>query len=126
MVCILLYNRCVIESTAFYCLGAGFIGSHLIDHLLQRNLGRVILLDNFNDYYSPVIKQRNVALLEEKYPLRVLDGSFIIVRGSINDEELLTMIFTKYKVTHIAHLAVSDRQRSTDGQRCRIFSLRRH
>jgi UDP-glucose 4-epimerase len=66
----------------------------------------VILLDNFNDYYSPIIKQRNVALLEARYPTRVLDGSFIIIRGSINDEELLKMIFNKYKITHIAHLAV--------------------
>jgi hypothetical protein len=66
----------------------------------------VILLDNFNDYYSPLIKQRNVTLLENKYPTRILDGSFIIIRGSINDEDLLTMIFTRYKITHIAHLAV--------------------
>jgi UDP-glucuronate 4-epimerase len=87
-------------------LGAGFVGSHLIDRLLELNLGQVILLDNFNDYYSPVIKQRNVALLEAQYPTRVLDGNFIIIRGSINDEELLKMIFNKYKITHIAHLAV--------------------
>jgi UDP-glucuronate 4-epimerase len=87
-------------------LGAGFVGSHLIDRLLEFNLGRVILLDNFNDYYSPIIKQRNVALLEARYPTRVLDGSFIIIQGSITDEELLKMIFNKYKITHIAHLAV--------------------
>lgn len=92
---------------SFIFLGAGFVGSHLIDHLLERNLGRVILLDNFNDYYSPLIKQRNVKLLEEKYPTKIIDGTLIIVRGSINDEELLSMIFIKYKITHIAHLAVS-------------------
>ena len=87
-------------------LGAGFVGSHLIDELLRRNLGRVILLDNFNDYYSPLIKQRNVTILEEKYPTKILDGSLIIIRGSINDENLLTTVFNKYKITHIAHLAV--------------------
>jgi len=90
----------------FFYLGAGFVGSHLIDRLLEFNLGRVILFDNFNDYYSPVIKQRNVALLEARYPIRVLDGSFIIIRGNINDKELLEMVFNKYKITHIAHLAV--------------------
>ena len=88
------------------CSGADFIGSHLIDRLLSLGLGRVILLDNFNDYYSPAIKQRNVEYLQARYPTRVLDGGLIIVRGSINDEGLLKLIFSKDKVTHIAHLAV--------------------
>ncbi|CAF1271650.1 unnamed protein product [Rotaria sordida] len=96
--------------------GAGFIGSHLIDHLLELNLGHVILLDNFNDYYSPRIKQRNISLLEARYSTRVLDGSFIIIRGNINDEELLKMIFNKYKITHIAHLAALAGVRSSTSQ----------
>ncbi|CAF1059982.1 unnamed protein product [Rotaria sp. Silwood1] len=96
--------------------GAGFIGSHLIDRLLELNLGHVILLDNFNDYYSPVIKQRNVTLLKTRYSTRLLDGSFIIIRGNINDEELLKMIFNKYKITHIAHLAALAGVRSSTTQ----------
>lgn len=88
-------------------LGAGFVGSHLVHRLLELNLGRVILLDNFNDYYSPLVKQRNVALLESCFPARVLDRSLIVMRGSINDVELLQMLFNKYEITHIAHLAVS-------------------
>ena len=99
-------NRRAPDWSVVLSIGAGFIGSHLIDHLLQRQLGRVILLDNFNDYYSPIIKQGNVALLERTYPDELLNGNFIIIRGSINDEELLTMIFNQYKITHIAHLAV--------------------
>jgi hypothetical protein len=67
----------------------------------------VILLDNFNDYYSPIIKQYNVNFLKERHSTRILDSSFIIIEGSINDEELLKIIFDKYKITHIAHLAVS-------------------
>lgn len=90
-----------------FCIGAGFVGSHLIDRLLGLNLGRVILLDNFNDYYPPILKQRNVEYLRERYPNSVLDGSLIIVRGDINDQELLTMIFNQYPITHIAHLAVN-------------------
>jgi len=66
----------------------------------------VILLDNFNDYYSPIIKERNVNTIETKYPHQVLDGSLIIIRGSINDAELLKVIFDQYEITHIAHLAV--------------------
>lgn len=79
----------------------------MIDRLLELDLGHVILLDNFNDYYSPIIKQRNVDILEARYPTRVLNGSFIVIQGSITDEELLKTIFHKYKITHIAHLAVS-------------------
>jgi UDP-glucose 4-epimerase len=65
------------------------------------------LLDNFNDYYSPIIKNHNVAFLKARHSARILDSSFIIIKGSINDKELLKMIFNKYKITHVAHLAVS-------------------
>ena len=88
-------------------VGAGFIGSHLVQRLLELNLGQVILLDNFNDYYSPLIKQRNVELIQTRFPSHVLDRSLIVIRGSINDVELLQMLFNKYEITHIAHLAVS-------------------
>ena len=92
-----------IEIEFCFGIGAGFIGSHLIDRLLGLNLGRVILLDNFNDYYPPILKQRNVEYLRERYPN---NGNLIIVRGDINDQELLKMIFNQYPITHIAHLAV--------------------
>ena len=39
--------------------GAGFIGSHLIQALLSSNK-RVIVVDNFNDFYSPSIKRQNI------------------------------------------------------------------
>jgi nucleoside-diphosphate-sugar epimerase len=39
---------------------AGFIGSHLVEALLQRG-DRVIGVDQFNDYYDPALKQRNMA-----------------------------------------------------------------
>ena len=89
-------------------LGAGFVGSHLVERLLKLNVGRVILLDNFNDYYSPAIKQRNVDLIEARFPNSVVDGRLIVIRGSINDTNLLNLIFKKYPITRIAHLAVSD------------------
>ncbi len=38
---------------------AGFIGSHLVEALLQRG-DRVIGVDQFNDYYDPALKQRNI------------------------------------------------------------------
>ena len=41
---------------------AGFIGSNLVDALLQRG-DRVIGVDQFNDYYDPAQKRRNIAHL---------------------------------------------------------------
>ena len=37
---------------------AGFIGSHLIERLLNEGY-TVIGIDEFNDYYDPKIKERN-------------------------------------------------------------------
>jgi UDP-glucose 4-epimerase len=57
--------------------GAGFIGSHIIGRLLQEG-HEVVALDNFDPYYDPEIKRRNVALY--------LDHSnFTFVMGSILD-----------------------------------------
>ena len=40
--------------------GAGFIGSHLVDRLLDRG-DEVVCFDNFNDAYAPDLKRENVA-----------------------------------------------------------------
>jgi UDP-glucuronate 4-epimerase len=40
--------------------GAGFIGSHLVDSLLRDRFS-VTVVDNFDDFYDPALKRRNVA-----------------------------------------------------------------
>ena len=40
--------------------GAGFIGSHLCERLL-RDGHEVSVVDELNDYYSPALKQQNLA-----------------------------------------------------------------
>ena len=42
--------------------GAGFVGSHVAEALLQRG-ERVVAIDNFNDYYDPAIKRGNAQRL---------------------------------------------------------------
>ncbi len=65
--------------------GAGFIGSHLIEQLLQEGY-QVICLDNFNDYYDPKLKEQNI--------LSVLENpNFELIRGDILDIKLLHHIF---------------------------------
>jgi UDP-glucuronate 4-epimerase len=39
--------------------GAGFIGSHLLERLLARG-DDVAVLDDFNDFYDPAVKRRNL------------------------------------------------------------------
>ena len=41
--------------------GAGFIGSHLVDTLVAEGGWRVTVLDNFDPYYDPVLKEQNIA-----------------------------------------------------------------
>ena len=50
--------------------GAGFIASHVVDRLIERG-DRVLLIDDFNDYYDPAIKRRNLNPVAE-----VLEADF--------------------------------------------------
>lgn len=77
--------------------GAGFIGSHLTETLLREG-SEVICLDNFNDYYDPAIKWRNIE------PLRSHEN-YTLIEGDILDLDLLRKIFEKHEITIVVHLA---------------------
>jgi UDP-glucose 4-epimerase len=64
--------------------GAGFIGSWLCERLLEK--GEVVCLDNFDPYYSPQAKRKNIETLMQ-HP------NFELVKGSILDSELLSRVF---------------------------------
>ncbi|CEP68829.1 NAD-dependent epimerase/dehydratase [Moorella glycerini] len=54
--------------------GAGFIGSHLVDRLLAEGW-RVMVVDNFDPFYDPAVKRKNIAphLEYSNYTLVELD-----------------------------------------------------
>ena len=81
-------------STILVTGGAGFIGSHLCDRLLDDGY-KVICLDNFNDFYDPAIKERNIFQARKR-------ANFNLVRGDILDTDLLEKIFAG-KVSHEIH-----------------------
>jgi UDP-glucuronate 4-epimerase len=85
--------------------GAGFIGSNIVRRLLTAGKP-VVILDNFNDYYDPAIKWRNVMSLGEHSNLTVIEGD-------VRDAELLNRIFESYAITHVVHMAAMAGVRSS-------------
>ena len=65
--------------------GAGFIGSHLCD-ALRRAGHKVIALDNFDDFYDPGVKRRNLeaALANDRFTL--VEGD---IRSAADVKQLL-------------------------------------
>ncbi|HLO51737.1 MAG TPA: NAD-dependent epimerase/dehydratase family protein [Kamptonema sp.] len=52
---------------------AGFIGSHLVETLLNQGK-RVIGVDQFNDYYDPALKHKNIAQFEKHPDFEMVEG----------------------------------------------------
>jgi UDP-glucuronate 4-epimerase len=75
--------------------GAGFIGSHTVERLLGRG-DSVTVLDEFNNYYDPAIKEANVASFR---------GDVKVVRGDIRDKDTVMQVCQEGKFDAIIHLA---------------------
>jgi UDP-glucuronate 4-epimerase len=78
--------------------GAGFIGSHLVDHLLAEKRWRVTVVDDFNDFYAPEIKRENVRAHEREEAYRLIECD-------IREREALKRVFADEKFDVIVHLA---------------------
>ena len=77
--------------------GAGFIGSHLVERLLR--LGRrVVVVDNFCDFYDPAIKRANVAAVEGQ-------PGYTLCEGDIRDAAFLHQAFGAHEFDCVVHLA---------------------
>lgn len=77
--------------------GAGFIGSAVAKKLVERG-DRVVILDNFNDYYDPQLKRDRIAVF-----LKGVD--FKLYEGDIRDAKLVEEIFETEKIEKVVHLA---------------------
>ena len=77
--------------------GAGFIGSHLLDTLLDRG-DTVVVVDNFNDYYSPDVKRANLNKASN-------NPSFRLAEGDLLDDAVLQTAFEGESFDAIVHLA---------------------
>lgn len=85
--------------------GAGFIGSHLVGALLKKNC-LVSCIDDFNDYYDPRVKRRNISeFLKNK--------NFSLFEGDIRDTGFVENIFKNNTFTVVIHLAARAGVRSS-------------
>ncbi len=78
--------------------GAGFIGSHLVDHLLAEGEWAVTVIDDFNDFYPPEIKRNNVRAHEE-HP------AYKLIEADIRSQSDLAQAFDETQFEAIVHLA---------------------
>ncbi len=77
--------------------GAGFIGSTLCDKLVEGG-EKVINLDNFNNYYDPIIKWENIQNVINK-------PNYKLYVGDTRDPKMLKEIFKNEKPEIVVHLA---------------------
>jgi UDP-glucuronate 4-epimerase len=77
--------------------GAGFIAYHLAAALLKKGEA-ITLLDNFNSFYDPAIKRRNVRDLQRLGPAPIYEVDIL-------DRENLGRVFSETRPEAVVHLA---------------------
>jgi UDP-glucuronate 4-epimerase len=76
--------------------GAGFIGSHLIDFLMATNEYSITCIDNFDDFYDPELKRKNIEP-------HIANTNFKLVAADITDKNLSEKLDEHYEI--VVHLA---------------------
>lgn len=84
-------------SVYFITGGAGFIGSTLSEKLLEEG-NKVVVIDNFCDFYNPKIKENNVKKL-------LKNENFKLYREDIRDRQAVKKIFDENKIDVVMSLA---------------------
>ena len=84
--------------------GAGFIGSHLGERLLTSGHD-LIVIDNFNDFYDPALKRKNIEAVARTASSSGRD--FILCEGDIRDTEFIAAVFGQEAPEAVVHLAAA-------------------
>ncbi len=77
--------------------GAGFIGSHLVESLLERG-DEVHVVDDFNDFYDPQLKRDNLSVAMEH-------AAFSLHEGDIRSAGLMQDVFSRARPEVVVHIA---------------------
>jgi len=85
--------------------GAGFIGSHLCEKLIDSG-HRVICIDNFDDFYDPSIKENNLSKM-------IGSSHFKLYRSDICSIDRMEEIFSENNIDLIIHMAAKAGVRSS-------------
>jgi UDP-glucuronate 4-epimerase len=80
--------------------GAGFIGSHLVEHLLATTAEPLVALDNFNDYYDPRLKRATAAAWAGNPRVTLVEGNY-------GDSDTAEQALLDHDVRAICHLGAS-------------------
>lgn len=85
--------------------GAGFIGSNLIERLLNTEPNvEIVNLDSVNDYYDINIKEYRLSRLEQ-IAKQHTDCKYIFVKGNLADKTLIDNLFNEYDFEIVVNLA---------------------
>lgn len=95
---------------------AGFIGSHLVDRLLDDG-GRVIGIDSFTDYYDAALKRANVASALGNPRFTLLERDLLDLLHPTDD---LTAVFRQARCVY--HLAAQAGVRTSWGNSFRSYT----
>jgi len=77
--------------------GAGFIGSHTTEKLLEEG-HFVVCVDNFDPYYDPQIKKKNIRPFLD-------NENFKLIVGDVRDFNLLKEVIQEYSIDYVIHEA---------------------
>ena len=84
--------------------GAGFIGSHLCERLLTDGHD-VVVIDNFNDFYDPRCKRRNIDAVADAACRS--GAGFLLCEGDIRDSGFILELFRQESPEAVIHLAAA-------------------
>ena len=103
-----MHDRIDLDNKTILVTGSpGFIGANLVMRLLRdKSLmreGKIVSLDNMNDYYDVSLKEYRLSLIEEVAKNSLVTHEF--VRGDVADKGFICDIFHNYQPDIVVHLA---------------------